>query len=209
MHPVLVGTMQVVGSLEIPVRVYSAKEEREGGATLLCAKCLSPVQFRRWCPACGVELDPEQVVRGVKQGRGYAAADGEGTESAARPERGIVLDAFVNPANVDLLHVEKSYFLEPVKPDVRGFRLVLRGLEVTGLAGFGRATLRTREAPVVVRPWGKILAMHTLTPPGDIRRAAQLTPAAGRVGAKDLEQMVKLIHSASAALREVYGQAGR
>lgn len=211
MHPVLVGTLSL-GFLEIPVKVYAAKEEREAATTQLCAECLTPVRLRRWCPACEREVEADQVVRGVRRGKGFAPAtasgpappvEGGGTAGgaggSAAPERGISVTAFVSAAEIDPLYVEKSYFLEPGKPDAQAFKLLQRGLEVSGQAAFGRAVLRTRETPAVIRPWGRILVMHSLSGLGEVRQAARLRPARGRLRPKDLKLMLELIRLAGAS----------
>lgn len=191
MHPILVGTLRLA-EFELPVRVYAAKEDREAATVLLCARCLAPVQYRRWCPACLTYLEPGQVIRGVKQG-GSVPSPEEGEDPAVHPERGITITSFLPFSQVDPLYVEKSYFLEPVKPELRVFRVLKKALEVSGLAGLGTSVLRTREAPVALRPWGKTLALHTLTPPPEVRRVSGLNVGAGRVGAKELRLMLGLI----------------
>lgn len=185
MHPLLVGTVSL-GSVAIPVRVYAAKEEREGQAVQRCARCLTPVQLRKWCPVCAVELAPEDIVRDANQGV-------PGLEPPAKPERGIVVTSFVRLSEVDPLYFEKSYYLEPVKPEVKNYKLLKKALETTSRGAVALATLRTRQVPALLRGWGRIMVLHTLTRPEELRRASALESAAGRVGAKDLRRMQELI----------------
>ncbi len=209
MHPILVGTI-AVGLLEIPVKVYSAKDEREPYSIQLCAECRSPIQLRRWCPKCASERDQSQIVKGVRRGPGHVVLPGAPEEVRARPDRRIPISSFVSLAEVDLMYVEKSYFLEPAGPEVRAFKLLKRALEVSGQGALGRATLRSREVPVLLRNWGRTIAMHSLTRPDEIRKATAFKTGKGRVSAKELGLALQLIRSAtspflSALVRESQG----
>jgi DNA end-binding protein Ku len=209
MHAIMVGAI-VWGSLRIPVKAYAAKEEREG-FTWLCRECLTPLQQRRWCPACGVERPAEQVVRGVRQGERYVALpDPEevtGTREDGPPgqqprerqpaERLITLTSFAVRETVDPVHLDRSYFLEPGAPEAKGFRLLRRALEVTGRVALGRTALRQRESAVLLRPYGRLLMLHTLNRPEEIRRTAGLATGAGRIGAKDLQSLVREVEAAT------------
>jgi DNA end-binding protein Ku len=197
---IMVGTL-VWGSLRIPVKVYATKEEREG-FTWVCRECLTPLQQRRWCPACGVERPGEEAVRAIKRGDRYEAflevGSGDQEARGREPaERLIPVAFFAIRETIDPVYLDRSYFVAPAAPTEKGFRLFRRALEATGRVALGRTALRQRESAFLLRPYGRLLMLHTLHGPGEIRRTAGLATGAGRIGAKELQALALAVEAAT------------
>lgn len=209
MHAVFTGAI-ALGRVEIPVKLYSAREEKEFHFTTVCRTCRTPVQLKKWCPTCQVELGKGQVARAIRQTDGYLLLPGEesgegepGSEPAggtgeAGPQRLLQVSAFIHLAEVDPVYFERTYYLEPAGGGARLFRLLKRALEESGRVALGTGTLRTREAPVVIRPYGKTLALHTLAWPDEIRPVSALRTGSARVGPRELALGQALVAAAAA-----------
>ncbi|MGE5507330.1 MAG: Ku protein [Chitinophagales bacterium] len=208
MHAAFSGTIGL-GGLAIPVKLYSAREEKEFHFTTVCRTCRTPVQLKKWCPTCQAELGKGQVARAIRQGDEYLLLPGEegakgeagpasaGDEESARG-RVITVTAFVRLAELDPLYFERPYYLEPAGGGARLFRLLKRALEAEGRAALGTGTLRNREVPVVIRPYGKTLVLHTLVWPEELRPLTALQTGAGRVGPRDLALAQALVQAGAA-----------
>ncbi|HZR47617.1 MAG TPA: Ku protein, partial [Candidatus Manganitrophaceae bacterium] len=52
------------GLVNIPVRLYTATEDRPVKFHFLHKKCNTRIQYRKYCPTCKTDVDQEEIVRG-------------------------------------------------------------------------------------------------------------------------------------------------
>jgi DNA end-binding protein Ku len=119
------------------------------------------------------EVPWEAIVKGyeVEPGR-VVTVDAEELESVA-PERSRVLEVeqFVDLANIDPVHFEKSYYVIPQRGGVteRPYWLLYRAMEEAGKVAIGRFVMRTKEYLVAVRPAEHVLMLETLFYADEVR----------------------------------------
>ena len=58
------------GLVNIPVRMYSAVEDKDVRFNQLHAACHTPIRYRKICPNCQREVDREEIVRGYELQKG-------------------------------------------------------------------------------------------------------------------------------------------
>ena len=74
------------GLVNIPVKLFSAVEQRAIHFRLLHGKDNSPIHYKRICNKCGKEVPWKDVVKGVEYARGkYAAITKEKIEHLLQP----------------------------------------------------------------------------------------------------------------------------
>ena len=158
------------GLVNIPVKLFSAVNERALDFDMLDKKDHSPIKFKRVSEKTGKEVLWENIVKGYDLDGKYVILTDEDFD-AASPEKTktINMEAFVNPAEVDMILFDNAYYLAPAKGGERAFSLLETALQKAGKAGVGSFVLRNKEKPVLLRSAKGLLILHTLRFLNEIR----------------------------------------
>ena len=197
MRPIWKGAISF-GMVTIPVKLYSATEQRDVRFRLLHKDDGAPIEERRFCTKDGKEVEWKDLVRGYEVAKGeYVILDPEEIE-AAKPESSTTIDIgdFVEAQEIDPVYFEKSYFLEPAEGGDKAFSLLRAALEETRRVAIARVTIRTRERLAVVRAYEATLILETMFWPDEIRSTEILdlpTGDEGRVRDKELQMARTLV----------------
>jgi DNA end-binding protein Ku len=188
------------GMVTIPVKLYSAIEQRDVRFRLLHKDDNAPIEEKRFCTADGKEVAWEDLVRGYEVAKGeYVILDPEEID-AAKPESSTTIDIgdFVEAAEIDPVYFEKSYFLEPGEGGGKAFSLLRAALEETERVAVARVTIRTRERLATLRAYDGTLVLETMFWPDEIRstRILELPEGEeGRVREKELQMARTLVEN--------------
>ena len=164
------------GLVNIPIKLYSASEESKLDLDMLDSKDFSNIRFKRVNEKTGKEVAYENIVKGFKMEDKYIVLDKEDFE-AASPEKTKILTIkqFVKHDEIDPAYFETPYFLEPQKNGEDAYRLLLKALLKTKMAGIGTFILRETEILCLVRPYeDKILMVNRMRFPEEIRSFEEL-----------------------------------
>ncbi|UQA91364.1 non-homologous end joining protein Ku [Streptomyces halobius] len=172
MRPAGVGTLSV-GLIAVSVELYPATQGESAGRAHEVhgvEGCRSRIRHRRVCEA-GHEVPYEQVARGINTEAGTVILSDEDLAQLPLPTRRTVeLVGFIPSSAVDPLWFDRGYYISPRGPgSARPYALLAAALSRSGRVGVGKTALRTRERPVVVRPYGARLALHTVYWPRERR----------------------------------------
>ena len=142
------------GLVNIPIKLYSASEESKLDLDMLDSKDFSNIRFKRVNEKTGKEVAYENIVKGFKMEDKYIVLEKEDFE-AASPEKNKILSIkqFVKHDEIDPAYFETPYFLEPQKNGEDAYRLLLKALLKTKMAGIGTFILRETEILCLVRPY--------------------------------------------------------
>jgi DNA end-binding protein Ku len=188
------------GMVTIPVKLYSATEQRDVRFRLLHRDDGAPIEERRFCTADGKEVAWEDLVRGYEVGKGeYVILEPEEIEEA-KPESSTTIEIgdFVEAEEIDPVYFEKSYFLEPGEGGGKAFSLLKAALDETKRVAIARVTIRTRERLATLRAYDGTLILETMFWPDEIRSTGVLDLPAGeegRVRAKELQMARTLVEN--------------
>jgi DNA end-binding protein Ku len=188
------------GMVTIPVKLYTATEQKDVRLRMLCKKHQAPIEEKRFCTEGGEELAWEELARGFEVSKGeFVVLEPEEIE-AAKPESSTTIDIgdFVESAEIDPVYFEKSYFLEPTEVGVKPFSLLKQALEATDRVAIARVTIRTRERLATVRAYEDTLILETMYWPDEIRSTGSLDLPEGaeaKVRAKELDMARSLVES--------------
>ena len=173
------------GLVHIPVRVYPATESKGIKFRYLHRECQTPVRYVKWCPACGREVAPEEIVNGYEyQKDQFVVMEDEDLERLPAAESKVVdiLD-FVDLAEIDPIFYDKTYYLEPAEGGAKPYALLRRAMLETGRIAIARVAIRTRQSLAAIRVFDRrVLAMETMFWPDEVRSYAELEalgPGAG------------------------------
>jgi DNA end-binding protein Ku len=153
-----------LGLVNIPIKVFSATESSGSiGFNELHAECQTRIQRKRWCPTCEREVAYNELVKGYEFEKGrYVVVSGEEID-AVRPESTRIIDLaqFADESALDLMYVDRTYYLAPDGKKPNDAFAVMREA-MHGKVGIGKVAMHGREYVVAVRPKGRGLVMHTL-----------------------------------------------
>ena len=190
------------GLVNIPIKLYSATDSSTLDLDMLDSKDLSNIKFKRVNAETGKEVAWENIVKGYKIEDKYIVLEDEDFE-AASPEKSKILsiNQFVKEAEVDTALFETPYFLEPQKNGEAAYKLLLKSLMKTKMAGIGSFVLREREILCLIRPYeDKVLMVNRMRYPEELRSYKDLNIPAGKAPKADelkmAEQLIKSLATA-------------
>jgi len=185
------------GLVNIPIKLYSATDSSTLDLDMLDSKDLSNIKFKRVNANTGKEVVWENIVKGFKIEDKYIVLEDEDFE-AASPEKSKILsiNQFVKESEVDTALFETPYFLEPQKNGEAAYKLLLKSLIKTKMAGMGSFVLREREILCLIRPYeDKILMVNRMRYPEEMRAYEDLKIPTGSAPKpaelKMAEQLIK------------------
>jgi DNA end-binding protein Ku len=169
-RPLWKGSLKL-SLISIPIRVFAATDPA-GEITFrqLHARCGTPIQLRKWCPHCEVDVENSDIVKGYTVGKDrYVRIDPDDIASV-RPEstHTIAIEQVVDAARVHPLFIERPYYVAPDNAAAGSAFAVLRDA-LGDRAGVGKVALHGREYLVAIRPYESGLVMYTLRHGDEIR----------------------------------------
>jgi DNA end-binding protein Ku len=169
---------RVVGELPGESRVGYPEEEIEYEPGAEIEEPAGPRTSADPVEAGEVEVPYERIVKGfeVEPDRWVLLEREEVEALQPTPSRSIEIEDFVDLAEVDPVHFEKSYFLAPVMGvgAERPYALLLRALQAEGVAGIGRFVLRRKEHLAAIRPREGVLGLETMFFADEVRSPADV-----------------------------------
>jgi DNA end-binding protein Ku len=203
------------GMVTIPVKLYTATEQKDVRLRMLCKEHEAPIQEKRVCSDGGEELEWSELARGYEVKKGEFVVLEPEEIDAAKPESSTTIDIgdFVEATEIDPVYFEKSYFLEPTEVGAKPFSLLKRALEETERVALARVTIRTRERLATLRAYEDTLVLETMFWPDEIRSTGALDLPEGKeatVRAKELDMARSLVESLADKFRpDAYTDAYR
>ena len=184
------------GLIHIPVKLYTAVEEKNPDLDMLRRQDLCPIRYARVCRHTGEEVPYQDIVKGYQYRKGdYVVLEDEDFRRAS-PGKTQTIDIveFVDAREVDPKFLEKPYYLEPTKQARKAYALLREALKKTAKVGVGTFVLRNREHLVVVRPEGDVILLEQMRFVDEIRTPAGLNlPSKDEASQRELDIAIKLI----------------
>lgn len=196
MRPIWNGSISF-GLVNIPVRMFSAVESREGiSFTLLHKKDTSPIHYARICKEEGTEVDWKDIVKGYEYQDGQYVTFTQKQLDDLAPEKSATIDIqhFVSESDIDIRYFDKPYYLEPAKGGEKAYALLRSALEKSGKLGLAKYVMHEREHLAVLKPIGRAIVLTQMRFPTDLRSGGGLSfPTDKNVTDRELEMALKLI----------------
>lgn len=152
------------GLVNIPVKLYSATEDRAFSFNQLCPNG-HRIQYKRWCPVEEKEVPYGEIKKGYEIAKdNYVLIDKSDFEKIQiKSTKTIDIKEFVDVTELDPIFVEKSYYVGPEgKIADKAFNLLVNILKNTKKVAIGKVTLREREQLVALRAYQRGIVMHVL-----------------------------------------------
>jgi DNA end-binding protein Ku len=166
------------GLVTVPVSLYSAiQSKNELSFRLLHRKDASPIDYKRFCQAEGVEVPWADIVKGYEyeKGRYVVVTDEDFSRAKVAATQTFEIRDFVPRADIDFPYFDQPYYLAPsAKAGAKAYALLRDALRDTGRVGIGTIVLRQREHLAALEPAGPALVLTTMRFAHEIRPADSL-----------------------------------
>ena len=191
------------GMVTIPVKLYSATEQKDVRFHLVHKKDGARIVEKRFCSEEDKEVAWDEIAKGYEVSKGeYVVLDREEVEQAgghaAENTHTIDIGDFVEIEEIDPIYFEKSYFLEPADVGVKPFNLLRRALDETGRVAVARVTIRSKERLATLRTYESTMVLETMYWPDEIRSVGELDLPSGKAASpqtREIEMARTLIES--------------
>jgi DNA end-binding protein Ku len=188
------------GLINIPVKIYSASEERALKFRMLEKHGNCPISYAKICRSTGKEVPYEDIVKGYEYQKGdYVILSDEDFERASpRKTKTIDIVHFIEEEEIPVKFIDKPYFIEPDKKAEKAYVLLREALKRAKKAGIARWVLKNKEHMALIKPDGNILTLIQLRFEDELRSPSDLhIPDKADYSKKELEIALSLIDQLS------------
>jgi DNA end-binding protein Ku len=189
------------GLVNVPVGLHSATREHEVRFHQFEKGTSSRIRYRRVNEDTGDEVDYDDIVRGAEVDDGeYVVLTPEELESVEPgTSRTIDITDFVEAAEIDPIHFQRSYYLAPRGEGAdKAYALLAKALERSGRTGVATFVMRNKEYLAAIRPRGDVLVLETMFFADEVRDAEEevdTLPVSVQPSRKDVDLAVQLIEA--------------
>ncbi len=185
------------GLVSIPVKVYTAASGQTVRFNMLSKESKSRVKQQLYDPVLDKVIDRKDTVKGYEYAKGQFVTfeDAELKKLEAEKSNALDIVEFVPLDTIDLVYVEKSYYLGPDKGGNKAYQLLAGAMERTERVAVGQFTSRGKEQLVLIRPYKDGLILHQVYYADEVRAFEDIDlgdPVEFRPGEPDLaDQLVE------------------
>lgn len=191
------------GMVSIPIKVYSATEEKDVRFNMLHKEDNSRVKQKLFCAEEDVEIDRQQdVVKGyeVTPGNYVIMEDEDFDKVNVESTHTIDIKSFVNLEEIDPILYQKTYYLEPEDVGQKPFALLMAALKESNRVAIAKVTFRQKEQLCSLRLYGDTIALETMFYADEVRGTQELSLPGEDVDVT--ERDLKMAHSLVEMLSE-------
>ena len=185
------------GLVNVPVKVYSATEDHDVPLHQVHNADGGRIRYQRICEIDGEVVPYADIDRAYNDGEKtviLTKADFDALPSERSREIDVV--EFVPSEQVDLLTLDKAYYLEPDSASPKAYVLLRKTLEQTDRTAIVRFSLRQKTRLAALRVRGEVLVLQTLLWADEVREASfPALDESVRISAKELEMSAALVDS--------------
>lgn len=159
------------GLVSIPVKLYSATEERGVSFHQVHREDAGRIKYRRVCTVCGEEVAYSDIAKGYElpTGEVIVLTDEDFADLPLSSSRAVDVLKFVPLEDVDPIYFAKSYYLEPDGSGAKPYVLLREALESSGQVAVVKIALRQREQLATLRVRDGVFVLETMLWPDEVR----------------------------------------
>jgi DNA end-binding protein Ku len=160
------------GLVSIPFKLYTAASSQNISFNLLHKKCGGRMKQQYQCPVDNCIVERTDMVKGYEFAKDQYVqfSEDELKKLDAAKSDALELVEFVPESTVDLVYMEKSYYIGPDKGGDKAYQLLAQAMKRSGKIAVGRYNTRGREQLVLIRPYHeKGLIMHYVYYASEVR----------------------------------------
>ena len=160
------------GLVSIPVRLFSATEEKDISFRQVHRDDGGRIRYKRVCSVDGEEVPYGDIAKGYElpDGDVVVLEDEDFANLPISSSRAVEVLSFVPAEQIDAVQMGKPYYCDPTGGDVKPYVLLREALEKAGRVAVVKVALRQRERLAMLRPREGVLVLQTLLWPDEVRR---------------------------------------
>jgi DNA end-binding protein Ku len=164
------------GLVTIPVKLYTATEEKDVRFRLLHASCGTPIKNQRYCPHDDKVIEWSDVVRGYEVSKGHfvIVSDEELDKIPIDTSGNVNISGFAELAEIDPIYYERSYYVVPDEGGAKAFALLQEAMREANRVAVGKVVMREKEHVVSLRPHQDAMVLSTLYYADEVRAVSAL-----------------------------------
>ncbi|WP_128658975.1 non-homologous end joining protein Ku [Paenibacillus sp. 598K] len=188
MHTVWKGAISF-GLVHVPVKMFSATEDKDISMRLIHKRCGSPIAYVRQCKTCEVDVEWEDIAKGYEyeKGRFVLFEKEELDQLGSDGNKTIKIVDFVDLHEIDPIYFQKTYYLSPDQAGGNAYNLLLEAMKQSGRIGIAHISIRSKSSLAAIRVMDNCLAMETIFYPDEIRPISQVPGLPDKVEVNDKE----------------------
>ena len=178
MQAIWKGTISF-GLVTIPVKVYSATEERDISFRQVHEADGGRIRYKRVCELDGEEIPYSDIGKGYEMpdGRMVVLSNEDFADLPLPTAKAIDVLEFVPADQVDPMYFAKAYYLAADATGAKPYVLFRDALTKTGQAALVKVAIRTRETLAMLRERDGALVLQTMLWPDEVRDADFAAPS--------------------------------
>lgn len=158
------------GLVNVPVKVYSATQSHDVSLHQVHGEDGGRIRYQRKCEICDEVVAYDDIQKAYDDGdRTVILTPDDLAALPAERSHEIEVIEFVPADQVDVLRMDKSYFLEPDPKSLKPYSLLRQALEDTDRTAIVRFALRQRTHLAAMRVRGDVLMLQTLLWDDEVR----------------------------------------
>jgi DNA end-binding protein Ku len=159
------------GLVTIPVKLYSATEEKDVSFHQVRRSDGSRIKYKRVAASDGEEVAYGDIAKGFElpSGETVVLTDEDFKDLPLTTSRAIDVLQFVPLEEVDPIYFAKSYYLEPDKTGTKPYVLLRDALEQSDKVAIVKVALRNRESLATLRVRDGVFVLETMLWPDEVR----------------------------------------
>jgi DNA end-binding protein Ku len=160
------------GLVTIPVKLYSATEQKDVSFHQVRRSDGSRIRYKRVAQADGEEVPYGEIAKGFELGNGETVVltDEDFADLPLTTNRAIDVLQFVPLEQVDPIYFEKTYYIEPDKTGAKPYVLLRDALAESGKVALVKVALRNRESLATMRVREGVFVLETMLWPDEVRK---------------------------------------
>jgi DNA end-binding protein Ku len=185
------------GMVSIPVKLYTATDEKDVHFNMLHAPDMSRIRQRRFCAEEEVEVPADEIVKGyeISPGRYVVMDEADFENVPINTTHTIDIKDFVSLEDIDPILYQKTYFLEPEDLGLKPFALLMAALRATKRVAIAKVTLRQKEQLCSLRIYNDTIALETMFYADEVRSTGEIAVPGENVevSERELNMAVSLV----------------
>lgn len=159
------------GLITIPVKLFSATEEKDISFRQIHPEDGGRIKYKRVCEVCGKEIPFTEIAKGYETADGrLAILEKADFDDLPLPSaKAIDIVQFVSLKEIDPAYFDKAYYLEAESTGAKPYVLLRQALAQEDKAAVVKVAVRTRESLALIRAKDDCLMLHTMLWPDEIR----------------------------------------
>ncbi len=184
------------GMVSIPIKLYTATDEKDVSFNLLHKKDGARIKQQRYCPEDDAVIEWNDVARGYEIAPDqYVIMEPEDFENVpVDTTHTIEITDFVPSEQIDPIYYQKTYYLEPDKIGGKPFALLREVLKDSKLVALAKVTLRQKEQLCTLRVYNNTISLETMFYADEIRTTDEIdVPEDIVLGEKEMQMAKSLV----------------